>query len=781
MQNYERILIERYCNIFMSHKYLLSLVISTAFASTTFATSMTKVEVSGNTRIAEATINSYLTLKPGNQITEQEINDSVKNLFATGYFSDVNITNNGGVLKVLVVENPMINKIAFEGNKQLVDKDLLTELQMKQRQVFSSQKLQDDINRLRTLYARKGFYEAKITPQMIKVDQNRINLVYEIAEGDEARIGEIKFIGNNSFANSELKSILASQEKKWYRFFSSTDVYDADKTAYDIHLLKKFYQNNGYAAVGISNAITELNPAKDAFLITYIIKEGDVYNIGNINVKSDNKAIDVNQLKEHITLKQEAIFNQAEIDGNVDLLTDFLGEHGFPFSEVDVVPHLDHANKLVNVTFTVSESNRSYVNRIRIFNNTKTLDKVIRREFKIVEGDPYNTSKIKRSEQRLNNLGFFSKVNLTNRRTSQPDKVDIDVEVEETSTGALNVGVGYNSDSGMLGQVNLSENNFLGKGQYVSLTVGKSKKQSDQQFSFVEPYFMNLPVAAGFDLFNSNTNMKRESSYSLKRYGGGVHFSYDITEYLSHSVRYNLSLERTHGLQANASPFVKADGALKRVQSSSVGHTFTYDYLNNSMEPSNGYKLSFSQDISGLGGNIHNISHTATARFYYPLVKKYLVSSLRLTGATISSYNKKRLRLSDALYPGQDLIRGFEMGGFGPRDTASAHKDAIGAKNFAGVSFELRAPLEFIDDSVKGILFVDSGLAFGYDDLTAAEKIKFGNNSTIKNSRKIRVSSGPALEWKSPIGTIGISYAFPLRREKYDEVKRVHLNLGTHF
>jgi outer membrane protein insertion porin family len=741
------------------------------------------ITLKGNERISESTINAYLTLNQGTDFSQAQADQSIKSLYATGFFSNVKIYLDNNNLVVEVTENPLIAKVAFDGNKRINDDEILPELSMKARTVLSKSKLQEDMNRIIYLYQKKGRYSVKIEPKIIKLDQNRVNLIYEIDEGREARIQKVNFIGNDYYSDTQLKDVIVSKEYRWYNFFSDADVYDPDKSEYDRELLRRYYLNKGFADVKISPVIAELNQQRNAFLLTYTIEEGKVYTVSEINIVNHLKNLNVDMIKPLIEIKEGSRFSQDDLDYNVDKITNYLGDNGFPFSEIEIAITPNRAQGIAKVSFIIKDSYKMYINRITIKNNTRTLDKVIRREFKISEGDPYNISKIQRSKQRVENLGFFNKVDFKNRRNEQEDKMDIDVEVEETSTGFVRFAAGFNTMAGVIGQIGVNESNFLGTGKEVGFAISQGQNESSQSLSFTDPYFMDRDLSAGFDIYNSTRDLKRESSFSERNTGIVLRMGYNLTEHLSHSIRYVLAKESIYHVRGNASKYVELAQGKKLL--SLIGQTLTYDKLDNLNEPSEGFYGELKQDFAGLGGQLKFLRHEAKVEAFVPFLKKELVFATRakagnITGLTIGrNHQKRQVRLADRFFLGQDLVRGFDQGGLGPRDKATG--DALGGNNYAGVNAELIFPVKYADN-VKAILFIDSGLVWGIDKFSAASLSKVsGVNAQILNSKTMRVSAGPALQWISPFGTISFSYGIPLRKERFDDIQKFYLNFGTRF
>lgn len=731
---------------------------------------ISNIRYEGNERISSETIFAYLEIIPGQKFSEEQVDKSLKALFNTGFFSDVKINLEGTTLVVNVKENPLISKVAFDGNKRLEDKDLLPELSLKSNTVFSPYKLSNDIARIITLYEKIGRYSVKVVPKQIKLDSNRINLVYEINEGVQASIQKIRFIGNDQIASSDLVDVIASKEYRFYRFFSNADVYDPEKLEYDKEMLKRYYQSKGFAAFKVVSGTAEISPNREAFVITFILDEGKIYDFGNIDIESNVKNLDSENLRPLLKITSGSRFNKDLIDKSVDEITNYLGNHGYPFVEVDPVINTFEGSALADVKFVVKESHKVFINRINIKNNIRTLDKVIRREFRINEGDPYNLSKIQRSKQRIENLGYFAKADFKNQTTSDPDKIDLDIEVEEQSTGSIHFAGGYNTATGVLGQIMLTENNFLGKGQQVQVGTTFAQKESSIGFGFTEPYFMDRDISAGFDVFASKRDYKSISSYKSKTVGFGLRSGYEITENWSHGVRYALKKESVTDISKNASIYVKDEAGTKVV--SSVGQTIAYETLDNRLYPSEGFLIKLEQDVAGLGGYTRYFSNRLVGAYYHPVIAKDVVFKAVLRGGHITGFGGREVRLNDRFYIGPEYIRGFDVAGIGPRDKNTG--DALGGKTYYTGTTELIFPVGLPNEvGLKGAIFHDFGSLFGID----ARR----NKKDIVSSHAIRASYGMSLIWKSPLGTINLNYGIPYRKESFDDVKKFYIDFGTNF
>jgi outer membrane protein insertion porin family len=749
--------------------FLVSVVLLLVCASAYASERVSNIAIKGIERVSKETVFAYLEVTKGEVLDQSKIDESIKSLYKTGFFADVKLDFNAGVLEVLVVENPMINKVAFDGNKRVDDKDILEELSMKPHSIFSLSKMQNDIGRILNIYQSKGRYAAKVEPKLIKLDQNRVNLVYEVEEGPQAVIKKIIFAGNENFAQSELQEIIPSKESRWYRFFSSSDVFDANKQKVDNEFIKHFYQTHGFADFKLTSSISELSPTKDAFLLTYILSEGEIYTYGNVLVENNIKNFNTEELTKLITLKEGELSNIEHIEENIDNLTNYLGNHGFPFVEVEHVLKANPQTRTVEIKFVVKESYKVYLRKINIKNNTRTLDKVVRREFRIAEGDPYNISKIQRSKQRIENLGFFNKVEFKNKRTEQEDKIDIDVDVEETSTGTINLAGGYDTTRGVLASVTLSEENFLGKGQQAQLGITTAQRERGINFAFTEPYFMDRELSAGIEIFATKTNMRKISSFNSKNVGAIFSLGYKLTEYLSHGLRYSIKKERIADVESTASIYVKTQEGSKVV--SLVGHTLAYDRLDSIIDPTNGYIVKFSQDLAGLGGNTRYLSNEVTASYFKPVYKKEWIFKLRGKAGYKLGYGGKKVELIDRFYLGPDEVRGFDIAGIGPRDKKTG--DALGGNTFYVGTAELYFPLGLPNElGVKGSVFTDFGALWG---VQAADPTK------IHDKHALRASYGASVHWKSPMGGIAFHYGIPFRKEKFDDIRKFYFSYSTKF
>jgi len=730
------------------------------------AATVKDIQISGLQRVEPETVSAYLEIEEGQEISQQEIDEALKRLYATGLFSDVSLDMLGnGVLSVKIDENPIINQRYFEGNKDIDDSILGRELQLSSGAIYSVSKVQQDAQRIAEVYKRAGRYASVVEPKIIKRDQNRVDLVYEITEGPEAKIDKISFVGNRHFSDSELQSEIMSKESRWYRIFSSSEKYDPEKTNYDKELLRRFYAKHGYADFRVSTAVAELSSDKKSFVLTYVIDEGPRYKVSDINIVSELQDVDTQSLYPEILIEKGDWYNAQKIEKSVYEITEKLGQQGIAFVDVNSVLNKNTQTGDVDVTFDISEGQRLFIDKINITGNTRTEDKVIRREFRVDEGDAFNTSKIKASRRNIEALDYFSKVDIQTEPTDDMNKTDLNVNVEEKSTGAFNVGIGYSTLNGALARVGIAENNFQGKGQKLSADVAISQRMSEYDLSFTEPYFMDRPLSAGIDLFRTETDYQDEGSYDSETTGGRLRFGWNYTDDLAQYVRYTLSEDKIKNVSNDASRYIKAEEG--SYTNSAIGQTIVYDKRDSKINPREGYYLSFGNDVAGLGGDEKYVKFDAKAYKYYTISDDYTFKFF-INGGYIDGYGGKEVRLAHRYYLGGSTMRGFEYAGIGARDKYT--KDALGGNWMIYTGAEFQFPVGLDEVGIRGRTFVDAG-ALGKPDNIDKDFVEY--------SDKIRVSTGFGFQWLSPMGQIDVDIAFPIAKEKYDETEVFRLNFGT--
>ncbi len=728
-----------------------------------------EVRVEGTQRIEPETVRSYLRLNPGDPFDLFRLDESLKSIFSTGLFADVTLRREGNALIVAVVENPIVNRIAFEGNQRIDDETLSGEIDLQPRVVFTRTKVQNDVKKIVDLYRRSGRFGATVDPKIIELPQNRVDLAFEINEGPKTEVIAINFVGNRAFSDSTLRDEITTTETAFWRILSSTDTYDPDRLTFDRELLRRFYLNEGFADIRVVSAIAELTPDRSGFIITFTVEEGERYSVGTIGITTSLKNLDPESLRDDLAIEEGDWYDASLVEQSIENLTERLSNLGFAF--VDVNPRLqrDRETKVVDINFEIREGPKVYVERIDIQGNLRTLDKVIRREFLLIEGDAFNSARLRRSRQRIQNLGFFSKVDVSNEPGSRPDSTVITVEVEEQSTGDLSFGAGFSTTAGPIGNIGLRERNLLGGGQDLRLSFAVSADTTRLNLSFTEPYFLDRNLAAGFDIFRL-TSEQSESSFEEERIGASLRGGFDIVEDLRQVIRYSLAREELKDADDGASLLVIDD--LDTYIVSSINQELTYDKRDSRFDPREGYAANVTNEFVGLGGDLRFLKNTIGGSFYFPLFGD-VTWATRAEGGIILPLGEDT-RVSDRFFIGPDNLRGFEFAGVGPRDADSSGDDALGGKKFyagtAELSFPLGLPEEF---QIRGRVFADIGASWDVDGDTS--KID------LQDSSSPRVSVGGGFSWNSPFGPIQVDLGFAVIKEEFDETEVLNFSFGTRF
>ncbi len=746
------------------------------------------IRIVGAKRIEPETIRSYLQIQSGDPWSEELVNSSLKSLFATGLFADVTLSRVGNTLVVKVVENPIINRIAFEGNKKLSDKDLNAEIQLRPRVVYTRTRVQSDVRRILELYRRHGRFGATVEPKVIQLSENRVDLVFEINEGEFTGIRSINFVGNHAFTEGKLRGVIVSKESRWYRFLSTNDSYDPDRLTYDRELLRKFYLTEGYADFRVVSAVAELTPSRNGFILTFTLDEGQRYRFGKIGVDIKLKDLPAAAVLPLLTIRSGDWYNADQVEKSISALTDAVGDRGYAFVRVRPEINRNRKDHTIDVTFKVEEGPRVYVERIDIVGNVRTLDKVIRREMQLVEGDAFNSTRMQRSQQRIKNLGFFKKVEVTNVPGSAPDKTVVTVEVEEQSTGELSLGFGLSTSEGPLADVDIHERNFLGRGQDLRVNTIVSLRSQQIDLSFTEPYFLDRNIAAGFDLFEIKTSPTVNfftgivPPYQQFSYGGALRAGYQITDNLRQTLKYTARSDDITDIQSDASLFI----ALQAGQhvTSEIGQVLLYDRRDDRLDPTAGYYASLGTDFAGVGFGVDYVRAKANFGYYYSIAPEWVLS-LTAEAGDIQGWGGQDVLLQDRFFVGGDNLRGFQSAGIGPRDSVS--DDALGGQKYYVGSVTLGVPLGLPRElGLSGRVFTDFGSLWDLTPTTlvlspAQLATTGGITPTVEQSTLVRVSSGVGVSWKSPLGPIRLDLAYPIRRASFDQTQFFRISFGTRF
>ena len=724
-----------------------------------------EIVVEGTQRIEPETVRSYMLIKEGDPLDSDRVNESLKGLFSTGLFADVTLRREGDVLFVRVVENPIINRIAFEGDKELEEETLKNEVQLRPRIVYTRTRVQNDVKRILDVYRRTGRFAASVEPKVVQLPQNRVDLVFEIEEGPLTGIRRISFIGNREFSDRALREIIQTSETRWYRFLSSDDTYDPDRLTFDRELLRRHYLRNGYADFRVVSAVAELTPDRKDFFVTFTIEEGKRYAFNALTIESKIKDVKSKDIKQVIEIEKGDWYDSEAVDDTVVALSNAVGSLGFAF--VSVLPNVkrDRKKRTIDINFVVQEGPRVFIERIDIGGNVRTLDKVIRREFQVVEGDAFNSTKLRRSRSRIQNLGYVSRVDVNNVQGSEADKTIVKVDVAEQSTGELSVGAGFSSQNGPLVDLRIRERNLLGRGQDLRALITVAARRQNFDVGFTEPYFLEKELSAGVDGFHTaSTNVSEFESIST---GGRLRLGYVLAENLRQRVRYTLRRDEVADVENDASVFIKIEEGTDFV--SVVGQDLTYDRRNSKIVPTDGYIVRLSNDVAGLGGDISYLKSRVTGTYYFDIAQDWFVST-RADFGYIFGLGDDDVRISDRFFLGGDKLRGFANGGVGPRDIST--DDALGGKLVYSGTVEMIFPLGLPKQlGINGAIFTDAGSLTDLDF----------EDSVIADTGSIRWAAGIGVAWRSPFGPVRLDLAVPILKEDFDETENFRFNFGTRF
>jgi outer membrane protein insertion porin family len=740
-----------------------------------------RMVVLGTQRIEPATVLSYITMHVGDAYSEPAVDHALKALFATGLFSDVKINWDGSTLTVQVVENPIINQVAFEGNSKVTTKDIQKEVQLQPRMVFTRAKVQSDIQRIIELYRRNGKFAASVDPQIIQRPQNRVDLIYSINEGPTTDVARIIFVGNKIFDDDTLRGQIATEQSAWWRIMSTNDNYDPDRLLFDREQLRRFYVSHGYADFHVVSAVAELTPDHSAFYITFTVDEGSKYNFGKVEINSKVKELPAQQLRPLVNIIAGDLYDENLVENAKDALISAVGTKGYANADVNVRLRRNLGSRTIDVVMNVEQGPRVYVDKINVVGNTRTLDKVIRRELRFTEGDAFNRQLVDRSRTRIRALGFFKDVAIKNSAGSRPDKTDITVAVTEQSTGELSLGAGYSSTSSFVGEFAYTERNLFGRGQYVRASVEMSTLSKQLEFRFTEPWFLNRPLAAGFDLYKWVTDYN-QADYTGDATAASLRLSFPTSEYGSIGLNYTYRINKVTPY-SNAPPELIQQVLLygASTRTSEIGYSFIYNTLDDIIKPTSGIAFNFGQDFAGIGGSLKFLKTEGTFQAYHKLFGDEYVGSITASSGFISAYGGSVVPIQERYFKGGDSFRGFKLAGIGPRDIdVTGDAGAVGGDFYAIGTAQVRLP-DFVpaDYGMSFALFSDFGTLGHLKSITVLCPPATAASSCIRDNLALRVSAGVSIGWKSPFGPVQIDLGVPLVKAPYDKTEFIHFSAGT--
>lgn len=740
-----------------------------------------QIVVDGNERVEKSTILNYLSLHVGDEYTSAKQNEAIRSLYATSLFENIQISCNGGRLVVTVQETAFVSSVAFNGNNKIKSGILSKEILTHGGDSLSRAKIQADVDQILEIYKKSGRYSVSVEPQIEKLGSHRVKVIFNITEGPKTAVRNIYFVGNENYRSTELRNIIMSKQSAWYKFLDTNDTYDPDRMEYDKELLKTFYHSVGFADAQVLSATAELSPTKEYFTLTYSVEEGAKYNLGKIEVLNKIGDIDTKVVERMVKVKSGKVFNMTELEEIAEKITEALSNKGYP--QVSVTPELskNRETQKVDVTFVIERADKAFIHKINITGNLKTADKVIRRAFRIEEGDVFNRSRIQKGERALRNLDYFEKVGIRMTPLPNAGKYNLDVEVEEKSTASIGFDLGYNSSEGPFGQISFMERNLLGTGKYLSAGIHKSKTAINYSIGLTDPHFMDRDLSVGATIFNSKSGSSGTGGfgesgqpYSQDTLGTRFTVGYELGEDLTHDLGYTIKRDHLKVSRDTSSIFLLEQTG--KFTTSAVSHELTYDHLDSRVVPKNGYIISGSQEYAGVGGDNHYLKNELDGKVFKSFFSNKLTLKVAGEVGVINGTQGHSVRISDRFKVGDSNLRGFSPGGIGPRIKGT--KEGLGGQKKWTVTTELNFPVGLPEDmNVTGAAFVDVGALWDFD----VKKGSIYNKDDVYNEKTPRVGAGVGFLWITRIAPIRVDWALPIKKKKYDETQHWHIRMSTHF
>jgi outer membrane protein insertion porin family len=761
-----------------SRLLLLFAVLLLGLSAARAAETIAAIEVVGNKSVDADSVRSRLKIAVGRPYDPEKSDQSIQALFATGIFSDVRIERRGTTVVVRVVENPIVAAVSVQGNSAIDKTKIEEQIRLKPRQRYTAARAHADAVRVRDLYRRQGRLGTTVEAKPVPQSDGRVEVVFAVKEGDVTKVDSISFVGNRAYSESQLRDVVSTSQSGWLDILKSAAFYDPERIENDRELLRRHYLKNGFPDARVVAAKADKNAEGTGYAVTFTVEEGERFVFGTAAVQSKLAGVDTTGLPGAIAITPGYTYNQETVDKSIEKLMLALADRGNVAVRVRAIPKRDTARRTIDMVFAIEQGPRVLVERIDIVGNTKTRDFVIRREFRVAEGEPVNAFLIERGRKRVQALGFFKSVAVTHKAGSAPDQAIITIAVVEQETNNLSFGVGYSMQEGVVADISLTERNFLGNGQWLRLSVEGSLTRLQAQVGFTEPHFLGSNVAAGFDLFYKDVDYTTQASYMSQKVGGSLRLGYPISEEWSGSVNYTFVRNKLYNVGSAASAAIKEaipgfpESTSNTYYTSSVGYSVTYDTRDNKKRPTSGVYYTVAQDLAGAGGDVRFIRSVGEARTYYP-VSEDVTAMGRAFGGIIGGWGGQDVRLLDLFYRGGETVRGFATAGIGPRDTASANQDALGGRFYYGTSAELLFEIPGVpqDMGLRGAVFADAGSLWGVNGTAATLPGLAGNTPAM------RASVGVGLAWDSPLGNLRVDYAVPVVKQPFDKTQALSFGL----
>lgn len=728
------------------------------------------ISVEGTQRVPASTVLSFANLPAGQVVSDGEINDAIQRIMGSGLFETAEIVTTSGGLVISVVERPTINRISIEGNRRLDDEELLPLLSSSPRRVYTPTGAAADAAALTEAYSQRARLAAQVTPKIIRRSNNRVDLVFEVSEGRVVENERISFVGNRAFSDRRLRRVIDTKQAGFFRQIISRDTFIPERIAFDRQLLTDFYNSRGYVDFRVLNVSSELSRERDATFVTFNVQEGQQFTVGDISVSSEFN-VNIQEYRNALRIKRGEVWSPSLIEEQIARLERLALRQGLDFLRVDPRVERNARDLTLDVEFALVRGPRVFVERIDIEGNQTTLDRVIRRQFDTVEGDPFNPREIRNAAERIRALGFFSTANVETREGSARDQVIVDVDVEEQPTGNLSFGGSYNDDTGVALAIGFSERNFLGRGQSLAVDVVTGDENARGVLSFGEPAFLGRDLRLGLDFEYSTTDFD-DASYDTQIISFSPSLAFPVGENSRLSVFYKIALEEIVNVSPDTSPIIQAEEA--ELWRSSIGYRYTLDYLRGGLNPNRGVRLTFGQELAGLGGDVESLATTVRAVAQRDILNEEVTLRAIFDAGVINALGGSQTRVTDRFFLGSGQLRGFKSRGVGPRDTGAVESDVLGGNKFVSLRFEADFPLGLPEEyGITGGVFYDMGSLWELDNTAGA--------ALVDDGFELRTAVGVSIFWTTPIGPLRLNFAKPIKKNVLDEENTFAITISTQF
>jgi outer membrane protein insertion porin family len=746
--------------------------VSEAFAQ---QITLSSIEIDGNARIGDGAILTRAGIAPGQTVDVAELNDAFQRLNESGLFESVEFSPQGNRLLITVVEFPTINRINFEGNARLNDDTLSAIIDSNERRVFDPDQVERDAALIADAYANQGRLAAQVTPRIIRLRDNRVDLVFEIFEGANIEVERLSFVGNRVFSDRRLRRVLETKQAGLLRAFVRSDTLVADRIEFDRQLLQDFYQSRGYIDFRTNSVNAELTAERDAYFLVFDVQEGQQFRIGEVSVTSDLAGADADVYREVVRIRPGVVYSPTLLENDIARMERQALRDGIDFLRVEPRVTRDDRNLELDIEYVISRGQRIFVQRIDIEGNTTTLDQVIRRQFDSVEGDPFNPREIREAAERIRALGYFETAEVTTREGSEPDQVIVDVDVVEQPTGSLGFGASFSSNDGLGFAIQFSEDNFLGRGQRITANISTAEETRRYGISFTEPAFLGRDLAFGLNLDIAQTDSSF-TTYETDRFLFRPSLSFPVAENARLQLRYTFEdSEMLFQDPVANGPIIGREIGIGSQTSSAVGYRYTYDSRTTGLNPNAGYLLQFEQDFAGLGGDATFIKTTGRAIGETRIYNEEVLLRASLEGGHLG-FSGGTNRAVDRFLLNTNIIRGFEPGGIGPRDLSESDEDPLGGNIYIAARFEAEFPLGLPEEyGITGGLFYDVANLYDLSD------VNLSGGNVVGEGGSFRHVIGFAILWDTPVGPLRFNFTEALRKEDFDRDQTFEITINTTF